>query len=215
MSYLNQNETGKHTLKPLVFRAVPQGAYRIIRNCSGCKGKSVYASTGNFRVNANGGRIDVWLIYQCETCRHTYNLSIHERKKVSDIPKDEYIRFEKNDAELALAYGLKKEIFQKNAAVVCEDGDGWYMEEAEESAEMDERAVPQGYLPVMLKNPYRLKLRADKVIPEILGLSRSQVKKSIREGNILLSTDYFPGAENIFFVKVEESERPQMSVHMD
>lgn len=203
MSYWNQKEAGRGTEKSLIFRAVPDKAYRIIRNCSGCGKKSVYASTGKFRMNANGGRIDVWLIYQCENCGHTYNLSIYERKKVTDIPAEEYIKFERNDEELALLYGLKKEVFQKNAAVLCEDADGYRLEQLREPAEQKTEVAPEGYFPVILKNPYGLKLRADKVITDILGCSRSQVKKSIKNGGIILTGDYFSRAENIFWVNVE------------
>lgn len=86
----------------------------IIRNCAGCECKTTYINIEKFRINANGKYLDVWLIYQCEKCKHTYNLSIYERIKVTDIPKVEYDKFLINDLEFALDYGKNKELFQKD-----------------------------------------------------------------------------------------------------
>lgn len=68
------------------YRIRPVSGYKILRFCPGCGGRSVYGSTGNFRVNANGRQVDVWLIYQCEKCGHTYNLAIYERVRPKEIP---------------------------------------------------------------------------------------------------------------------------------
>ncbi len=69
MSYLRKYE----------YIIIPDESYTIIRHCPNCGIKSSYINSTNFRVNANGNRIDVWLIYQCKKCKHTYNLSIIER----------------------------------------------------------------------------------------------------------------------------------------
>ena len=36
----------------------------------------IFFNSGKFRVNANGNRIDIWLIYWCKKCKHSWNLSI-------------------------------------------------------------------------------------------------------------------------------------------
>ena len=74
------------------YEVIPVDTYKIIRQCSGCGCKSTFVSTNNFRVNANGNKIDVWLIYQCSKCRHTYNLTIYERIKAKDLNQEEYNR---------------------------------------------------------------------------------------------------------------------------
>lgn len=56
-------------------------------------------------VNANGKHVDVWLIYQCVKCKHTWNLTIYERKKINKISMEEYQQFLENDEELAYRYG--------------------------------------------------------------------------------------------------------------
>ncbi|TIW96850.1 MAG: hypothetical protein E5V57_26540, partial [Mesorhizobium sp.] len=41
----------------------PKTAPRPLINCNRCNGLKAYHSSGKFRVNANGKRIDAWLIY--------------------------------------------------------------------------------------------------------------------------------------------------------
>ena len=102
MSYLKKTE----------YEIVPQESFSVIRNCPGCGVKTNYRNTKRFRVNANGNRLDVWLIYQCEKCKHTLNLTVYERQKAASIPKDEYQLFLNNDEEAAEKYGKNFQFFQ-------------------------------------------------------------------------------------------------------
>ena len=77
---------------------------KIIRRCGGCKRKKAFVCSGKFRVNANGRRIDVWLIYRCEKCGHTLNVPIYERVRPERIEPELYERFLENDRELAMEY---------------------------------------------------------------------------------------------------------------
>ena len=166
MSYLNTIE----------YRILPRHAYKIQRNCSGCKGKSNYINTGNFRVNANGNRIDVWLIYQCEKCRHTYNLTVHERVKPTEIPEENYKRFLANDAKLALEYGMNKALLAKNKAFISDEDMGYEL--------LPKASVEKLETQIILHNPYELKVRNDKLVSEILQISRSKAKKMLDDGSV-------------------------------
>jgi hypothetical protein len=109
MSYLFKSE----------YEIIPQEPFAIRHNCSGCGCKTTYLSTGRFRVNANGKQLDIWLIYQCEQCKHTYNLALYERIGREAITPEDYQRFMENDAATAFAYGLKRELFSRNKAEIA------------------------------------------------------------------------------------------------
>lgn len=48
-----------------------------------------YRCSGKVRLNANGRRLDAWLIYRCSTCDRTWNLPLLDRVAVSAVdPKD-------------------------------------------------------------------------------------------------------------------------------
>lgn len=89
---------------------------KVFHCCGGCKKKREFINSGKFRVNANRSRVDVWLIYRCKKCKHTWNLTIYERTKVSRIPAGEYELFVENDRDLACKYGNDVDFLKRNKA---------------------------------------------------------------------------------------------------
>ncbi|MFR2486546.1 MAG: DUF1062 domain-containing protein [Hungatella sp.] len=98
------------------WKLVPEAVPTVRRNCSKCKEKREFINSMKFRVNANGKNVDVWLIYRCEKCSTTWNMSIFERSPVSAIPEEEYAGFQANDRLLAESYGRRRDLFVKNRA---------------------------------------------------------------------------------------------------
>ena len=93
-----------------------QASIRVWHRCGGCGKKQEFINSGRFRVNANGNNVDVWLIYRCKKCKHSWNLTIYERTRPSKIPRELFEAFQENDAETALAYGRSVEFLRKNRA---------------------------------------------------------------------------------------------------
>ena len=89
---------------------------KVYHRCGGCGTKQEFLNSGKFRVNANGNRVDVWLIYRCKKCKHSWNLTIYERRKPSKISSEEYELFMENDFELANQYGNDIEFLKRNNA---------------------------------------------------------------------------------------------------
>ena len=177
------------------YKMLPEKAYSIIRNCGGCGCKTNYVSTNEFRVNANGNKVDVWLIYQCEKCKHTYNLSIHERVRPNEI-KAEYDKFLANDQVTALAYGTDKSLFIRNKAEIDTEHVTYVIHKEEIGKELQIEDL-------QIFNPYELKIRTDKVVAEILNLSRSEVKDLVRDKKIIFDKRYI-GKQMSVCVKFQE-----------
>lgn len=177
-------------LKKIEYKIMPRKSFRVIRNCSGCGKKTHFINTERFRVNANGNKIDVWLIYQCENCKHTCNLTVYERQKPSSIPQEEYQAFLRNDEEMAVAYGMNMQFFKKNKAEVDAaeaEYDFIRLSECENEAgaeEFDEYKQSNDKVQIQIRNPYNLKLRTERQIAEVLGISGSRVKKLMEQEQI-------------------------------
>lgn len=170
-------------LRKIEYEIVLKDSFLIIRNCPKCGRKSHYINTKKFRVNANGNKLDIWLIYQCAECKHTLNLAIYERKKASSITKEEYQCFLGNDEQLAERYGKDMQLFRTNKADI--DFDRLHygvikLHETKEISGFGEQII------ITVKNPNQMKIRSEKQIAMVLGLSRNQVKSLLEKGEIEL-----------------------------
>ncbi len=85
---------------------------RILRRCGGCGKKQEFVSSGRFRVNANGNRLDVWLIYRCKKCGHTLNIPLYERVAPGKLDPQLYQGFLDNDPELAARFAQNPGFFK-------------------------------------------------------------------------------------------------------
>lgn len=173
-------------LRKIEYELVLKDSLWIIRSCPTCGRKTHYINTKKFRVNANGNKLDIWLIYQCVECKHTLNLAIYERRKVSSIPNEEYQCFLDNDEQLAEMYGKNMQLFRTNKADI--DFDRLHyglakLHETIESSGFGEQVI------VMVKNSCQMKIRPEKQIAMVLGLSRSQVKSLLEKGEIELTME--------------------------
>lgn len=159
------------------YEIIPKDSYKVIKNCPKCGCKTTFFNTNHFRVNANGNQVDVWLIYQCEKCKHTYNLSIYERVKPSSIKSNEYKRFMNNDKGLAFEYGTSKNLFVKNKAEID-------IEQISYDISVIKTKLDETDNYIIINDPYELKVRTDKMLSEILEITRTQVKRLVKEGRI-------------------------------
>jgi hypothetical protein len=71
-----------------------------------------------FRVNSNGARSDIWLIYKCTKCDSTWKLPISKGIKPSDLPPGKFERFINNDAVLAWEYAFDRGFLKRQNCTV-------------------------------------------------------------------------------------------------
>lgn len=169
-------------LKKIEYEIILKESFGVIRGCAGCGRETHFKNTKKFRINANGNKLDIWLIYQCEECKHTLNLAIYE----SSIPKEEYQRFLDNDQQLAEMYGKSIQLFRKNKADIDYDRSNFDLVKLRETIESSESGEQ---IWITINNPYGLKIRPEKQIAMVLGLSRSQVKSLLEKGEIELKME--------------------------
>ncbi len=69
----------------VIWRIEPVSSPRPLRHCGTCGARRLFQSSGKIRLNANGRRLDAWLIYKCTACDRTWNLPLVERAVVTSI----------------------------------------------------------------------------------------------------------------------------------
>lgn len=164
-----------------IFQVKTTEPYVLIRNCT-CGGKKKFFSTEKFRVNANKKNLDVWLIYTCEKCGHTYNLPILKRVNPLDIPTWKLDAFLNNDMELANLYSKNASLIKKYSEIAKSDVVYNLIEKNNES-NIDNRDM------VIIENHDGLRLRNDKLVQQIFGITRKEAKKSINDGIVTVNVE--------------------------
>lgn len=188
-------------LKKYQWELVPENLPIVKRNCPKCNQKSHYINSEKFRVNANKNNLDIWLIYQCEKCKSTWNMTIYERIKHKDINKYEYEKFLSNDKELAREYAFNLSVYNKNKAeVILEDVNYKLIER-----KLEAYYIKENELVIEIICKYPIEMRVDKFLSDKLGLSRSKIKDMHRKGVIFIDDD-----KNSLNIKVRDG----MEIHV-
>ncbi|GAA0076802.1 DUF1062 domain-containing protein [Clostridium sp. CTA-5] len=187
--------------KKYQWELIPENLPRVKRNCPKCNEKTHYINSEKFRVNANKNNIDVWLIYQCEKCKSTWNMTIYERIKPCDINKYEYEKFFSNDKELARKYAFNLGIYNKNKAEVNLQNVNYKLIQKK----LDAYYINENEFVIEIVCKYPIELRVDKLLSDKLELSRSKIKNMQKKGVIFINDD-----KNSLNIKVRDG----MEIHV-
>ncbi|MGN8019206.1 DUF1062 domain-containing protein [Phyllobacterium sp. 22229] len=192
---------------------VPRTAPQPLIACSHCRCVRPFKSSGKARLNANGRKLDAWLIYKCTVCDNTWNRTIFERRHVRDIDPQTLSALQSNDPEWLeeLAFNLT-ELQQKTK-------DGTEFSDVFVAKKLLSQASDVTHLSIELRLPLTTTVRLDRLLASELALSRSRIQTLERDG--LLSTA--PSGRNILrksigdglAVLMDISNEPERSRIMD
>jgi hypothetical protein len=158
---------------------IPANAAEPWLNCNRCRGATRFRTSGKIRVNANGKRVDAWLIYKCTSCDNTWNRPILERRHVSTIDPRLLASLQANDPELSrqLAFEtLRRKLKMEHA------DDATVRKEV-----VSESARPACRLEIVCVVPETTGLRVDRLLATELRLSRSRIQSMQSAGHLAAS----------------------------
>jgi hypothetical protein len=149
----------------------PAIAPQPLINCNRCGGVKAYRCSGKFRVNANGKRIDVWLIYRCVDCDNSWNFGIFERCNRRDIEPALLQALESNDPGLARRHAFDIVALRNQVGLVEEFPDVVVRKQVI-------GGIKQGatVLDLRLGLEIPVSLRLDRLLANELGISRSRLR---------------------------------------
>lgn len=140
------------------------------RFCSRCNEPKPFRCGEKFRLNANGKRLDAWLIYKCAVCDETWNRPIVERRAAKDFDAAMLAGFETNDPLFVRRFALDTATLRRDAYRIEEPP------EAEVSKRLiSDDAAEKPRLEVHLTVPVSVALRLDRLLAAELGLPRSRI----------------------------------------
>ncbi len=158
----------------------PATAPQPLINCNRCGGVKAYRCSGKFRVNANGKRIDVWLIYRCVDCDNSWNFGIFERCNRRDIEPALLQALESNDVGLARRHAFDIVALRNKVGRVEE-----FADVAVCKAVLGGTRESAAVLELQLGLEIPTSLRLDRLLANELGISRSRLQ-ALEERRLLV-----------------------------
>lgn len=149
----------------------PQISPRPHIDCNRCGGVRPFRSSGKFRVNANGKRIDAWLIYRCANCDNSWNFAIFERCNRRDVEPALLTALESNDAALARRHAFDAAALRSRVGRVEE-----FPDVAVERQVLEGMPETTTVLDLRLSLEMPVSLRLDRLLAGELGISRSRLQ---------------------------------------
>lgn len=154
----------------VLWTVTPSLYPRPWRSCSRCGEPRPFRCSGKFRLNANGKRLDAWLVYKCTTCEETWNHAVIERRATRDIPPALRTALETNDAAAARRFAFDIAALRKSAHRVEEFADVGICRTLLRGAPAQARSIE-----IALAVPFPVALRLDRLLAAELGLSRNRI----------------------------------------
>jgi len=153
-------------------------------NCKRCRDSRPFRSSGKIRVNANGKRLDAWLIYKCTSCDSTWKRPILERRHVRTIDPHVLMSLHANDPEVAHRLALDAESLRRKAGSAEASDDVMVRKEV-----LSESLTPAWRLEILCAVSEATELRVDRLLSVGLHLSRRRIRDLQGTGNLVVSPE--------------------------
>lgn len=151
----------------------PKIAPQPWRACGRCGEQRPFRCSGKFRLNANGKRLDAWLIYKCTACDETWNRTVIERRAARDFDPNVLAGFEANDPALVGRFAFDVAALRKASHRVEEFAEVEVRKELPDGTSASNNSAS---LEIGLRAPMTVPLRLDRLLASELGLARSRVE---------------------------------------
>jgi hypothetical protein len=152
--------------------------------CSGCGSSRPFLSSGRIRLNANGKRLDAWLIYRCLACEKPWNRPLFERRHVRDIDRAMLDALHSNDPDWVRTQEFDIDALRRRTRQVAEFADVDISKEV-----LNEPGASATALEIELLVPLFTSLRLDRLLTTELRLSRSRLNALYEEGRLRIDPD--------------------------
>jgi hypothetical protein len=151
-------------------------------NCPRCGGPRPFASSDRIRLNANGKRLDAWLIYRCTRCQTSWNRPLFERRPVGEIDPAMLRALQGNDPGLVRRAAFDVAALRRSAGRI----------DACEATEIRKRLLSAGARPLAGLEietivPAPTAARADRLLAREFGVTRARIEALAARGRLALA----------------------------
>ena len=178
MDFRTEDQDGMCNSLHVRWTLIPKIAPQPWLACSGCGGLRAFQSSDKVRLNANGRKLDAWLIYKCTGCDKTWNRTIFERKNVRDIDSATLEVLQSNDPDWIRTETFNLEALRRKSQRISE------FAEFEIRKELLRETPDWKHLEIELSISFPTSARLDRLLASELRVSRSQLN-ALHESGLL------------------------------
>jgi hypothetical protein len=135
------------------------------------------------RVNAQGKRLDAWLVYNCTACKNSWNRPIFERRNVREVEAPLMNDLLGNDPDYVRRIAFDVEDLRRKSERIAEFPGVDVRKEA-----LNRPMSSVDMLELRLVAPFPVSLRLDRLLASELKLSRARVQKLAASDVLRIST---------------------------
>lgn len=151
--------------------------------CSGCGKLNAFRSSDKVRLNANGRKLDAWLIYKCLTCDKTWNRSIFERQNVREIDPRILEALHSNDPQWIWAEAFNMQALRRKSQRVD------VFPEYDVAKTVVHEAAFFKTIEIELQVALPVNMRLDRLLATELKISRTRLQVLSDGGTIRMTSD--------------------------
>lgn len=166
------------------WTVTPLSAPRPRLFCGGCGQTEAFESSGKFRLNANGKRLDAWLLYRCGHCGTTWKRPLLERRSLRRLPADFLRALERNDPDLAEKFAFDLEDLRRHAREI-----EIFSELSVQKEVTGSPPAGAADLEILIALPHATAVRTDRLLSRELGISRKRLTVLEREKRLTTILD--------------------------
>jgi hypothetical protein len=159
----------------VIWRIAPLSPPLPIRHCARCGTDRPFQPSGKVRLNANGRKLDAWLIYRCEACDATWNLPLLDRVPVAQVPAADLQAMQSSAPEWVRARLFNAALLRRHADRIVPAAEPAIHRQAD-------GPVPWAKAELLIAGASGD--RMDRLLAQGLGLSRSELQALVQAGAV-------------------------------
>jgi hypothetical protein len=150
--------------------------------CSRCGVARPFRSSGKIRLNANGKRLDAWLVYKCTVCDGTWNRPLYERRNIRGLDHETLDALQANASDWVKRWAFDVGDLRRRTERV-----GEFAETEVEKRIESGTTRPCNEVHILLDVVAQASLRVDRLLASELRLSRARVQRLYDDRRLLVS----------------------------
>jgi hypothetical protein len=180
VNFLTEDQNGMSRILKAQWTITPTATPQPWIACATCGGPQPFKCSDRLRLNANGKKLDAWLIYRCSQCDKTWNRTLFERNNVRDIGPEAMAALQSNDPGWIRRHAFDVDALRHHARRIDEFGD------VDIQKAGPYRADDWALLEIMLEITVPVSLRLDRMLCSELGVSRNRLQMLDQSGKLVV-----------------------------